>query len=83
MRNGGDGVYLWTDSFDFTSTKNSLNLCGSDVGEGKFVSLIEGVVSKEQAVDERNNLVVEFGTTLETDPAYASYGLSSFKVLIR
>ena len=22
-------TYLWTDSFDFTSTKNSLNLCGS------------------------------------------------------
>ena len=32
----GSDRYLWTDSFDFTSTKNSLNLCGSQIGEGKF-----------------------------------------------
>lgn len=44
-------TYLWTDSFDFTQTKNSLNLCGSEVGEGKFVSLIEANINKDKAVD--------------------------------
>jgi hypothetical protein len=41
------GAYLWTDSFDFTLTKNSLNLCGSEIGEGKFVSLIEAIITKD------------------------------------
>ena len=43
--------YVWTDSFDFTLTKNSLNLCGTEVGEGKFSSLIEAVVNPETAMD--------------------------------
>jgi len=45
-------AYLWTDSFDFTSTKNTLNLCGSDVGEGKFSSLIEAVFTSDLGVDK-------------------------------
>lgn len=61
------GTYLWTDSFDFTTTKNSLNLCGSDVGEGKFISLIEAIVQPGQGVDANNKLGLEFGTTLDTD----------------
>lgn len=78
------GAYLWTDSFDFTQTKNSLNLCGSEIGEGKFVSLIEAVIKPEMAVDKSDNtLTVEFGTTLETDPLYSSYGLSALRVYIR
>jgi hypothetical protein len=44
MKLSKTGSYLWTDSFDFTTTKNSLNLCGSDVGEGKFISLIEAII---------------------------------------
>lgn len=43
----GGSTYLWTDSFDFTSTKNSLNLCGSEtVGEGKFSTSVEAVIKK-------------------------------------
>lgn len=30
------GAYLWTDSHDFTINKNSLSVCGSEIGEGKF-----------------------------------------------
>lgn len=76
-------IYLWTDSFDFTQTKNSLNLCGSDIGEGKFVSLIESVLTKEQAINSEGDLELEIGTTLDTDPEYASYGISSLRIYIR
>lgn len=78
------GAYLWTDSFDFTQTKNSLNLCGSEVGEGKFVSLIESVISPKIGVDTTDNtLAIEFGTTLETDPLYSSYGISALRIYIK
>ncbi len=44
------GAYLWTDFFDFTQTKNSLNLCGSDIGEGKFTSNIQVVFNPELGI---------------------------------
>jgi hypothetical protein len=50
MRLSKSQSYIWTDSFDFTQTKNSLNLCGSDIGEGKFTSLIQAVVTPDQAI---------------------------------
>ena len=76
-------LYLWTDSFDFTQTKNSLNLCGSNIGEGKFVSLIESVITREQGLNDKGDLEIEFGTTLDTDPEYASWGISSLRIYIR
>ena len=75
-------TYLWTDSFDFTQTKNSLNLCGSDIGEGKFTSLIEAVINPEDGVDF-DFLGLEFGSTLDTDPYYASYAISALRIYIR
>ena len=30
------GAYLWTEGHDFTGNKNSLSVCGSEIGEGKF-----------------------------------------------
>lgn len=83
LRLSKNGAYLWTDSFDFTQTKNSLNLCGSDIGEGKFTSLIEAVITKDEGVDENDMLAIEFGTTLETDPYYASYAISALRIYIR
>ncbi|CDW76727.1 UNKNOWN [Stylonychia lemnae] len=84
MRLPHSEAYLWTDSFDFTQTKNTLNLCGSDIGEGKFSSQIEAVFSSDLGIDkESNTLTVEFGTTLETDAQYSSYGISSLRVYIR
>ena len=77
------GAYLWTDSFDFTLTKNSLNLCGSEIGEGKFVSLIEAIATKDQVLNLNNRVELEFGTTLSTDPLYASFGISALRVYIR
>ncbi len=73
---------MWTDSFDFTQTKNSLNLCGSDIGEGKFTSNIEAVFTPDLAI-ENNMLGLLFGTTLDTDPYYASYAISSLRIYIR
>ena len=59
-------------------------MCGSDTGEGKFVSLIEAVITKEQGLNTENELEVVFGTTLEgIDPEYASWGISSLRVYIR
>jgi len=34
-------MYLWTDNCDFTLTKNSFNICGSDVSEVKFSTQFE------------------------------------------
>lgn len=36
------------------------------------------------AVDKSDNtLTIEFGTTLETDPLYSSYGISALRLYIR
>jgi hypothetical protein len=43
---------------------------------------IETVISsKEGAIDDI--LQLEFGTTLDADPLYASYGISSLRIYIR
>lgn len=61
-----------------------MNLCGSEIGEGKFVSLIESIINPKLGVDPNDNtLTLEFGTTLETDPLYSSYGISALRIYIR
>lgn len=58
-------------------------MCGSNIGEGKFVSLIESVITREQGLNDKGDLEIEFGTTLDTDPEYASWGISSLRIYIR
>ena len=60
-----------------------MNLCGSDIGEGKFASLIQAVVQPSLAIDGNEDLKIEFGTTLDTDPYYASYAISALRIYIR
>lgn len=50
-KTGGSDIFLWTDSYDFTLTKNELSLCGKETGEGKFVSLVESVITKEEGLN--------------------------------
>mmetsp|Transcript_16949 Transcript_16949/g.12119 ORF Transcript_16949/g.12119 Transcript_16949/m.12119 type:complete len:87 (+) Transcript_16949:727-987(+) len=78
-----EGQYVWTDSHDFTQSKSALNICGSEVGEGKFSLPIEVVIEKTKAVDSKNILGLEFGTTLDTDSFYASFGISTLRVYLR
>ena len=81
MKLKDSNTYLWTDSFDFTQTKNSLNICGSEVGEGKFTVNIESIIPK--SLVSGDSLRLEFGSTLETDPEYSSWGISSLRLSIR
>eukprot|EP00347_Sterkiella_histriomuscorum_P015616 403356353 len=83
LRNTPSYTYLWTDSFDFTQTKNSINICGSEVGEGKFTSIAEGVVNRDQIQGDKESITIQIGTTLSADPMYSSYGISAFRVYIR
>jgi hypothetical protein len=78
------GMYLWTDNCDFTLTKNSLSICGTDVAEVKFATAVEAVFPRSYGVVESDgSLIIEFGSTLDTDPFYASYGISEFRVYVK
>jgi len=58
-------AYVWTDSFDFTQTKNALNICGGDIGEGKFSSQVDAIIGADMVKGKK--LELEFGSTLQTD----------------
>ena len=75
-------TYLWTDSYDSSDFKKSESLCGSSTGEGKFSTLVSAVITKEQ-IAKGDSLQLEFGTTLSSEPTYASYGVSTLRVYIR
>jgi hypothetical protein len=80
------GRYLWTDSIDLTQTKNAINICGSSVAEGKFMSNIDISLSKLDLPAtslESQVLEFEFGSTLDVDPSFASYGISAFSIYLR
>ncbi len=73
---------VWTDTFDFTQTRNALNLCGSDIGEGKFSVPLQAIVSKD-LLGQGKEIVIEIGSTLDADPCYASYGISALRLFTR
>lgn len=74
-----DTNVFWALTYDITSHKNPINMCGdSDIGEGKFSSTID-----IQFKHDTSDLLVTFGSTLEEQPCEKSWGISGFEVYIR
>lgn len=69
--------YAWTDSFDYVSTRNSINVWGRDIGEGKFNQLIDF-----EMLHTFETVKVMFGTSLDQDSWSASYGISSIRIFV-
>ena len=69
--------YAWTDSYDYVSARNSVNVCGRDIGDGKFNTFISF-----EMIHSYDQLRVMFGTSLEQKACAASYGISSFRIYV-
>lgn len=53
------------------------------MGEGKFSTPIETVFDPSNGILSDGTLMLEFGTTLDTDPLYSSYGISELRVYVK
>jgi len=69
--------YAWTDSFDYVSTRNAVNVWGRDIGEGKFNQFIDF-----EMLHSYETIKIMFGTSLEQDSWSASYGISSVRIYV-
>ena len=76
--NAEDRNYIWTDSHDFAHSDNTINMCGGDMGESKFVSHIDATFGHEG-----DELILVFGSTLKADPCLASYAISTLRIYLR
>lgn len=72
--------YVWTETYDESDYTHTVDVCGSEVGEGRFSSPIE--VSVPHTADV---VTVGFGSTITATPAGSSgfYGVSSVEVYVR
>lgn len=76
--NAGAFEYLWTDSYDSSSGRDNINICGAYYGEGQFSNKID--VSIPHSSSE---IQITIGTTLNQDPSDESYGISDFQIYVR
>lgn len=68
----------WTEPYDFTDGKRGANICGDpSVDENKFTYFAD-----VQFPHNTNNIEVEVGSTLVTDPGFSSFGISSFSLFL-
>jgi len=72
--------YVWTETYDESDYTHTVDVCGSEVGEGRFSSPVE--VSVPHTADV---VTVAFGSTISATPAGSSgfYGVSSVEVYVR
>ena len=72
--------YAWTETYDESDYTHTVDVCGSEVGEGRFSSPVE--VSVPHTADV---VTVAFGSTISATPAGSSgfYGVSSVEVYVR
>lgn len=73
---GSDG-YLWVDTYDSTDAAKTVNVCGSDYGEGKFSTQID--VAFPHTSD---SITLNFGSTADQDAYSQSWGISSLDIYI-
>jgi hypothetical protein len=52
--------YLWTEKYDYSKSKNGLNICGSAYPEGKLTSKIEVTIPHTS-----DSIILGFGSTLD------------------
>jgi len=76
----GNMEYVWTETYDVSDYTNTVNVCGDDVGEGRFAVPIE--ISIPHTADV---LTVAFGSTLKMAPqaSPAFFGISSLEIYTR
>ncbi|KAL4494955.1 hypothetical protein ABPG72_015655 [Tetrahymena utriculariae] len=70
--------YLWTQTYDFSKTKNGINICGSDYVEGQLTSNFDFTIPHSA-----KSLTLVFGANLQDDPYENSYGISNLKIYSR
>lgn len=72
--------YVWTETYDESDYTHTVDVCGSEVGEGRFSAPIE--VSMPHTADV---VTVAFGSTLSLAPdaSPGHYGVSSVEVYVR
>lgn len=87
---GGETAYAklehrlaWTDSFELSSAKAGINLCGGAAPEGRFSQRIDVTLPHTCVADEPCTLTVGFGSTLATSPTDASWGVSDVMIYVR
>ena len=69
--------YVWTESYDYVSSRNAINVCGRDIGDGKFNVFID-----VELAHTHNQIKLLFGSSLEQDSCSASYGISSIRIYV-
>jgi len=73
----GDLQYAWTDSYDYVSSRNAVNVCGRDVGDGKFNTFIDF-----EMAHTHSQIKLMFGSSLEQKACAASYGVSMVRIQV-
>eukprot|EP01017_Pseudomicrothorax_dubius_P005654 TRINITY_DN11473_c0_g1_i3.p1 TRINITY_DN11473_c0_g1~~TRINITY_DN11473_c0_g1_i3.p1 ORF type:complete len:296 (-),score=33.75 TRINITY_DN11473_c0_g1_i3:71-958(-) len=70
--------YIWTEKYDASKSKNSINVCGNHYGEGKFAVPIDVTIPHIES-----SITIGFGSTLDQDPCDESFGISNVQIYIR
>lgn len=73
----GTMQYAWTESYDYVSSRNAVNVCGRDIGDGKFNTLIDF-----ELLHNHPKVKLMFGSSLEQQACAASYGISMVRIYI-
>lgn len=66
---------LWTHSADNRAIENGLNVCGGAANDPLIGKKIDVVVRHSP-----DTLVMVFGSTLKSDPCFASLGISNLEI---
>ena len=76
---GRDGgmEYLWTEKYDYSKSKNGINVCGANYPEGKLSQKIEITIPHTS-----DSITIGFGSTLDQDAEENSFGISNFQIYI-
>jgi len=78
-----DHRIAWTDSFELSSVKAGVNICGASTPEGRFSSPVDIVMPHTCVEGEPCSLTLSFGSTLTLSPTEASWGVSDLMIYVR
>jgi hypothetical protein len=78
--NKGAMEYAWTETYDVADFTGLLDVCGAEMGEGRFAVPVDVAIPHDG-----DSVTVEFGSTLELPAANSSgfYGISSVEIYLR
>jgi len=70
--------FVWADTYDHTTAKTGINICGAVAAEGKFATPIDVVIPHNTSI-----LTVTFGATLDQSPYDESWGVDDVMIMLR